>query len=72
MKTIRRIDFSTNPGECGPIDCVFGRYVRYADYARDVNERLEMVARAIAADERSEDGITPTAEAVRALKVAPE
>jgi hypothetical protein len=47
-----------------------GICVLYSDYVQDVNERLEMIAKAIEADERGEDGITPTAFAVRALKVA--
>ena len=33
-----------------------------------MNYKLEMIARAIGADERGEDGITPTACAIRALK----
>ena len=34
-----------------------------------VNARLELIARAIEADERGEDGITPTPRAIRVLKV---
>lgn len=58
--------------EAGPdrlYDSIMERYfITEKSAVTKMNYKLEMIARAIEADERGEDEMTPTACAIRALK----